>query len=135
MLLAISAPPARAVTPDGELANAAFGRHLAEQINRYREDQGLAPLTVVEDLTSIASEHSAAMADQRRLSHDGFRQRLLRATSKLCVENVGWNYPTAEALVDGWRRSPAHHVNLLEPKVTRMGLAVAARYVTFFACR
>ena len=74
------------------------------------------------------------MATQRRLSHDGFHSRLGRTTSRLCVENVGWNYPTAEALLDGWRHSPEHLRNLLDPKVRRMGLAARARYVTFFAC-
>ena len=85
-------------------------------------------------LETLADEHSTAMATQRRLSHDGFHSRLGRTTSRLCVENVGWNYPTAEALLDGWRHSPEHLRNLLDPKVRRMGLAARARYVTFFAC-
>jgi uncharacterized protein YkwD len=36
--------------------------------------------------------------------------------------------------LEGWRHSPEHHRNLLEPKVSRMGIAADARYVTFFAC-
>ena len=97
--------------------------------------RGLAPLAAAEDLDRIADEHSGAMADVKRLSHEGFRSRLQRTRSSLCVENVAWNYRTPEALLDGWRASPAHHRNLLEPDVTRMGLATATRYVTFFACR
>ena len=42
--------------------------------------------------------------------------------------------PRPEALLEGWRRSPTHHRNLLDPGVSRMGIAAAARYVTFFAC-
>ncbi|MDP1899545.1 MAG: CAP domain-containing protein [Rubrivivax sp.] len=112
-----------------------YAGHLAELINDYRLRQGLAPLAFTEDLVQLAGEHSASMAGQRQLSHEGFRTRFQRAGSKVCVENVGWNYPTAEALLDGWRLSPAHHRNLLEPKVSRMGIAVQAHYVTFFACR
>jgi uncharacterized protein YkwD len=112
-----------------------FVRHLAQLINEYRERQGLAPLDVAVELIDLAGEHSQDMAQRQQLSHEGFRVRLQRAGSRLCVENVGWNHRTPEALLDGWRRSPAHHRNLLEPQVSRMGIAVATRYVTFFACR
>jgi len=112
-----------------------FVRHLAQLINEYRERQGLPPLDVAVELIDLAGEHSQDMSQRRQLSHDGFRQRLQRAGSRLCVENVGWNHRTPEALLEGWRRSPAHHRNLLEPQVSRMGIAVATRYVTFFACR
>jgi uncharacterized protein YkwD len=112
-----------------------FLLQLGELINRYRADNGLEPLTFADDLATLAGEHSASMAAQRHLSHDGFRDRYRVASSKICVENVAWNYPTPESLLDGWRQSPAHHRNLLEPKVMRMGLAATTRYVTFFACR
>ena len=88
----------------------------------------------VEELNAIAIEHSAQMAQQRRLSHDGFQQRFDRTGSQLCVENVGWNFPHAEAQLDGWRASGGHHRNLLEPRVARMGIARARTFVTFFAC-
>ena len=112
-----------------------FARHLAQVINGYRQLQGLPVLEVADELQALASEHSTEMAAQRRLSHDGFQSRFGRTTSRLCVENVGWNHPSAESLLDGWRLSPEHLRNLLDPQVRRMGLAAKARYVTFFACR
>jgi uncharacterized protein YkwD len=123
--------PARGRTYD----NTVFVEHLAQLINHYREDHGLEPLSLAEELIALAGEHSASMAAQRQLSHEGFRDRYRLASSKICVENVGWNHPTPESLLEGWVRSPAHHRNLLEPKVMRMGLAATTRYVTFFACR
>jgi len=74
------------------------------------------------------------MAELHRLSHDGFRDRFDRTRARVCVENVGVNSPHAEAQLDGWRASPGHHRNLLEPKVARMGIARANTYVAFFAC-
>lgn len=112
-----------------------FLDRLAAVINDYRQQNALPPLAVVEDLANLADEHSQEMASERRLSHDGFRARMGRTDSRLCVENVAHNFPTPETLVEGWRRSPAHHRNLLEPGVSRMGLAATGRYVTFFACR
>lgn len=134
LALATAVQSAGAATPapaDGE----GFGRHLSRLINEYRERQGLAPLDVAVELIDLAGEHSQDMSLRQQLTHEGFRTRLQRAGSRLCVENVGWNHRTPEALLDGWRRSPAHHRNLLEPQVSRMGIAVATRYVTFFACR
>jgi uncharacterized protein YkwD len=123
--------PAHATSAPGD----GFARRLADLINDYRLRQGLEPLSLAVDLADLADEHSSAMADRRQLSHEGFRARFQRANSRVCVENVGWNHRTPEALMDGWRQSPEHHRNLLEPKVARMGIAVATRYVTFFACR
>ena len=113
---------------------AGYAQHLADLINQYRQQHGLAPLASTGYLASIASEHTAQMADARRLSHDGFRDRFARTNARICVENVGWNFPFPEAQLDGWRASPGHHRNLLEPKVTQMGVAVSRAYVTFFAC-
>lgn len=111
-----------------------YERHLADLINEYRERHGLAPLQLVADLSELASEHAGRMAELHRLSHDGFRDRFDRTRARICVENVGMNFPHAEAQLDGWRASPGHHRNLLEPKVARMGIARANRYVAFFAC-
>ncbi len=111
-----------------------YARHLAELINEYRSYRGLAPLELVPDLNAIASEHSVEMAQDGRLSHDGFMERFDRTGARICVENVGWNFPHAEAQLDGWRASPGHDRNLLEPKVVRMGIARSSTFVTFFAC-
>lgn len=125
---AAGAPPT-ASTPDG------YVRQLAGLINDYRQRHGLGALAFAGELTALASEHSESMSAQRRLSHEGFRARFNRASSRVCVENVGRGFPSAETLLDGWRQSPTHHVNLLDPAVSRMGIAASARYVTFFACR
>jgi uncharacterized protein YkwD len=131
----LAGPPVTAATSVQPGAADTYVRNLAALVNDYRRQNGLEPLDYADDLTALAGEHSANMAEQRQLSHDGFRARFQRASSKICVENVGRNFPTPEALLDGWRLSPAHHRNLLEAKVSRMGIAATARYVTFFACR
>lgn len=112
----------------------AYVRQLGQLINDYRQQHGLQPLNFVQDLANLADEHSTRMAAQRKLSHDGFRDRAVRTRSKVCVENVGWNYPSPATQLEGWKLSPTHDRNLLEPKVSGMGLAVTTRYVAFFAC-
>jgi uncharacterized protein YkwD len=112
-----------------------FARHLAEKINAYRQRNGLPPLLFTNDLAMLADAHSASMAAQHRLSHEGFRARFRRTTSRVCVENVAFDFLTPDLLLEGWRQSPAHRVNLLDPTVSRMGIAVSRRYVTYFACQ
>ena len=111
-----------------------YAQRLAALINAYRADRNLPPLELASELTALASEHSAQMAGQGQLNHAGFRDRFDRTRARICVENVGVNFPHAEAQLDGWRASPGHHRNLLEAKVERMGIAKAASFVTFFAC-
>ena len=136
MLITVLAGPCAAAEASPAVSTSeAYVRHLAGLINDYRQRNGLGPLAFAGELAALAGEHSASMSEQHRLSHEGFKTRFSRASSKLCVENVGRGFPTAETLLDGWRHSPSHHVNLLEPAVSRMGIAASARYVTFFACR
>jgi uncharacterized protein YkwD len=129
-----SLPGPAAADRASDLQVSPYARRLAELINDYRANRGLGPLELVPELSALASEHSTQMAEHRRLSHDGFRSRFDRTRARVCVENVGVNFPHEESQLDGWRASPGHHRNLLEPKVVRVGIAKSASFVTFFAC-
>jgi uncharacterized protein YkwD len=134
--MALTAPHTWATPPTAQaLPVDPFVAELARLINDYRREQGLAPLGLADELARLAWAHTAEMADQGRLSHDGFRDRYMRTGSRVCVENVARNFRTPGALLEGWQRSPSHRRNLLEPKVVHMAIAAQARYVTFFACR
>jgi uncharacterized protein YkwD len=130
--LAASASCARGSPATGDTG--AYVAHLASLINEYRARNGMAPLELAPDLNMLAAEHAVQMVADRRLSHDGFRDRFDRTRARICVENVGFNFPHAEAQLDGWRASPGHHRNLLEPKIARMGIARHQSFVAFFAC-
>lgn len=112
-----------------------LAERVASLVNDYRAQHRLGTLHAAQALARLADEHSRQMAEAERLSHDGFRGRFERAGSALCVENVASGFASAEALVEGWRRSPEHDRNLLEPRIARMGVAARGRHVTFFACR
>ena len=110
-----------------------FADRLGESVNRYRAERGARALILAEPLSALAREHAARMARDGRLSHDGFQQRLARAGAPHCVENVAAS-GTPQATFDAWRDSPTHAHNLLDPTVSRMGIAVDGPYVVFFAC-
>lgn len=107
---------------------------LGQLINRYRAERGGKALALDAPLSALAHEHAAAMAKDGRLSHDGFQQRFSNARSPHCVENVAAS-GTAQTTFNAWRDSSIHAHNLLDPDISRMGLGVDGRYITFFACR
>jgi uncharacterized protein YkwD len=113
----------------------AYAARLGRLINDHRAQHGLQPLAPVASLAELAREHATYMAREHRLSHDGFQQRFANARSPTCVENVGSSPGTPEAELEAWRNSPTHARNLLDPRITRMGIAIEAGYVAFFACR
>ena len=113
----------------------AYATELASLVNAYRAAKNAAPLAAEDTLSTIAREHSAAMARAHKLSHDDFQSRFRRSAYSMCVENVGWNYATAPQQLEAWQQSPGHDRNLLDARVTHAGVGVAGDYVTLIACR
>ena len=66
-------------------------------------------------------------------------QRLKGAqlTRRHAVENVSAGYHTLAEAFSGWRQSPPHNANMLDPAVRRMGIATAyvpgSKYHVFWA--
>ena len=114
--------------------DADYSRRLAARVNQYRVSHGLPALIVDATVAGLALEHSTAMAKAGQLNHDDFPSRVRRSGLAMCVENVGWNYRSPEGQFDGWRASPGHDRNMLDPKVDRMGIGTVAGYVTMIAC-
>ncbi|MBD2092162.1 CAP domain-containing protein [Microcoleus sp. FACHB-1515] len=109
-------PPAVAAT--SQYANLEQAVH--DQVNEYRAEQGLPPLTLDPRISEIARQHSADMAAGRvEFGHAGFESRvrsIARAVPyRSAAENVAYNqgYSTpVEQAVQGWIESPGHRVNM-----------------------
>jgi uncharacterized protein YkwD len=114
--------------------DADYSQRLGALVNQYRASHGLPDLIVDTTIVGLAHEHSAAMAQTGQLNHDDFPSRVRRSGLPMCVENVGWNYRSPESQFDGWRASPGHNRNMLDPRVERMGIGTVAAYVTMIAC-
>ncbi len=114
--------------------DADYSQRLGALVNQYRASHGLPDLIVDTTIVGLAHEQSAAMAQAGQLNHDDFPSRVRRSGRPMCVENVGWNYPSPKSQFDGWRASPGHNRNMLDPRVQRMGIGTVAAYVTMIAC-
>ena len=84
-------------------------------------------------LAESSQRHSEDMAQYNFFDHfnprDGTHSwdRVERAGYKYLTtgENIAAGYPTAEAAVEGWLKSPGHCANLMNPEFTDMGAALA----------
>jgi uncharacterized protein YkwD len=134
ILLSTFLPLQAPAVQDGEGVTL-YGRTLLEQINLYRRDNGLNPLRFEAQLIHLAKNHSFTMSRQKMVNHNNFNERFERSGSRMCVENVGYNYTSPLKQFDGWRNSSAHDQNMLNAEITKAGIAEIGNYVTFFACK
>jgi len=132
LLLALTACAAPPVPVPAE--DSGYSRVLLERINLYRLEHGLNPLRPDPGLARLARGHCTEMFQRRKMNHRHFKDRQAQAGSRLCIENVGWNFISPLQMFDGWRESRGHNRNLLEDRVNRVGIAEIGRYVTYFAC-
>jgi uncharacterized protein YkwD len=95
-------------------------------------------------LEHIAIKHSQDMQITQHMSHvtpsgaihypagSRLRDRINQAgyAWRVIGENVAWNYPSAQAVVEAWLTSPEHCVNILSPEFTHIGVGKAGEYWT-----
>jgi uncharacterized protein YkwD len=112
-----------------------------QQVNEFRRDQGLKPLTLDPIISAQAREHSADMArNGKAISHRGFNQRLqdirkeipYRAAAENLAASAGSENP-ARTAVEGWKNSPEHRKNMLgDFSLTGIGIAQSKEGTYFF---
>ena len=111
-------------------------------ISGYRSNNGLGPVTLDPALMQLASEQAHAMAAHDKLDHNvahPFADRIKKSSfdAGVAVENISAGYDTLAEAFSGWRDSPPHRANMLNPNVTRMGIAEvyapASKYQVFWA--
>jgi uncharacterized protein YkwD len=118
---------------------AAVARLIVEQTNEFRAANERPAVEVNPRLTATAEYFAGYMAQHDRYGHnaDGNRpsQRATRFGYDYCLisENIAYQYSSigfataelAKRFVEGWKNSPGHRENMLDPGVTETGVAVA----------
>jgi uncharacterized protein YkwD len=97
---------------------------VALDLNSYRAQHGLRPLSASGALAGAASSHAHNLAARQRLDHAGFRQRVSVANGT-AAENVAFGCATEDCVIRMWSRSSRHRANMLRRDVTLYGLASA----------
>ncbi len=106
-------------------------------VNEQRSLRGLAPLWQNASLSDSAFIHSEDMDTNDYFSHTGSdgstfvtRDNEAGYTGSPVGECIGWGYPTAEAMVDGWMNSPPHCAILMSTSGDRIGVSHQDAYWT-----
>jgi hypothetical protein len=112
---------------------------IIEGTNQFRQREGRGRLRSNARLAKTAREFAQYLARTGKFSHtaDG-RQPQERTAAQgyaeaIVAENLGWELNSAgftteglaDALVEGWKNSPHHRQNMLDPDVTEIGVGVA----------
>ncbi len=119
VLLLQPAPPAHAAV------DRTAEQDLVCSLNEARVDAGLAPLRVNAELTRVSRAHSVVMADDSHLHHN---PNLANDVTdwRLVAENVGRG-PSADSLHRALMNSAGHRANILNTRVTEVGVGVEVR--------
>jgi uncharacterized protein YkwD len=105
---------------------------IVELTNKERAKMKLPPLAVNARLMKAARGHAANMARQEKMEHvlDGKRPRQRAEAAGYVVARVTENLAagqewTTEAVMEDWMKSKEHRPNILDPKVTEIGVGLA----------
>jgi uncharacterized protein YkwD len=129
----VQAPPTAPVTAGVILG--ATEQAIVDLTNQNRAQNGLAPLTVNAQLVGMAQIEAGNMVQFGVMSHtisQAAQPDLLSRANYIgyrfswLSENIAYNYFDANSVVSGWMGSTGHRANILDPKVTQIGVAVKA---------
>lgn len=97
---------------------------LALDLNSFRAEHRLPPLSYSATLAGAAYSHAHDMAQRNHLDHDGFKERA-RFSSGASAENVLWGCEDQDCAIRMWAKSPSHRRNMLMQGVSAYGIASA----------
>ncbi|WP_149453590.1 CAP domain-containing protein [Pasteuria penetrans] len=123
-------PSKKTVAPKTESnSHSEFEAKVAGLINEYRIHNGLEPLSTNDDSLKGITREKSRRIKQHGMEHGmpgiGDSKEMLRKTGKRnreSAENLAEGHPTPEEVVEGWKNSPPHNANMLNPNVKEMNI-------------
>lgn len=129
---ASSAPPPAPPQPPATSGLEPYEQQVVDLVNDERAAAGCGPLTVDSRLVAAARAHSADMAARNYFDHttpEGvtFAQRITQAgfAWSSAAENIAAGYRDPQSVMDGWMRSDGHRRNILNCRLTHIGVGLA----------
>ncbi len=119
---------------------------LLQMVNKVRQNgcqcgdtyyPATAPLVWNDKLEQAAQKHSRDMLSKKFFSHTapdgtdgGTRIRQAGYNWRAFGENIAFNYPSEQAVIDGWIKSTGHCKNIMNKDFKEMAVARAGNYWT-----
>ncbi|KAJ1652683.1 hypothetical protein IWQ61_007029 [Dispira simplex] len=105
-------------------------------VNNARKQSNTSPLAYNDALNKDAEHHSNYQSSIGTMTHDDSQgdtmSRLQQAGLQASAtgENVAYNQPDVDVVMDTWLNSPGHRANILNPSYTHLGAANVNGYWT-----
>lgn len=127
----------KAEDPDDEIDASEFEKKVFELTNAERAKAGVPALSWNDKLAGIARAHSQDMATRDYFDHynpEGLspfdRMKNAGISYRAAAENIAWGQKTPEEVVDAWMNSEGHKANILNAKLTQLGVGFYSDYWT-----
>lgn len=102
----------------------AYAQALVVDTNVARATAGFPPLSLSECARAAAADRAQALTGGRELKHASLVPVMQACDpSGPAAENLSRAAAGPQAVVDAWLASPGHRANLLDPTLTRVGVA------------
>lgn len=105
---------------------------MLDQINGWRAAAGAPPLAYCRTLENAAQAHADDMVRRNYYGHyspegstPGDRSAAAGYDATSWAENIARGYQTPEDALNGWRTSPPHNTNMMNPNLTHVGFGLA----------
>jgi uncharacterized protein YkwD len=118
---AVSARGATAAKPTSD----AYEARIFSLMNAERRRHGLRPLRRGSCAGSYAERWSGQLARKQKLHHQSLRPLLKSCGARRAAENIGYGNVSAEALMKQWMESSRHRANILDPRLSYVGVGAA----------
>ena len=122
----VAAPSAEAYTPSAAV-KAAYQARVIQLVNAQRAKYHRGGLTSTFCPRWYATRWSYHLATTGRFYHQSMYPILRTCRARVAAENLGRGNVSPERMVAAWMASPGHRANILDGRLTRIG--VAAYYV------
>ncbi|MFG6147077.1 CAP domain-containing protein [Halobacillus sp. B23F22_1] len=114
---------------DGQEVTGDIHEQVVQLTNEAREEQGLEPLELSEEVSEVAQEKSEDMAENDYFSHTspnyGSPFDMLQEYDvdfNTAAENIAAGQQSPEEVVDGWLNSSSHRKNIMNANMTDIGV-------------
>jgi uncharacterized protein YkwD len=105
---------------------------MLDRVNSIRTAVGAPPLVLCARLEATAQDYATLMADTGRYGHVGpdgsepwDRMSAHGYQWRGAAENIAAGFDGVDAVMDGWRNSPGHYANIVNPSFVHVGFGWA----------
>ncbi len=116
--------------PDLKAGSIAEEVEMLSLVNDLRNSLGLEPLANHDGLAAVARAWSQHMAETGQFHHNPRFFEQYPPGFWGGGENIAWGYVSVQSAFNGWKNSPGHYRNMVDPNFTHIGVGIVGTYYT-----